>query len=80
MDYGDRLVSEAATEPFFNESVKAHVFAPVGGRATIECRVGNLGESAVNPSRFDLYSHGFGIRNWERGEAEMGGGGIIPGF
>lgn len=34
-------------EPFFNDTVRTEVFAPVGGRSTIECRVGNLGESAV---------------------------------
>ena len=71
MNKTQKFPSQVGSEPFFNESVKVHVFAPVGGRTTIECRVGNLGESAVNPLIHAALEFRIGREGW---------GGIITGF
>ena len=45
---GSDTLLQVPPEPWFNDSVQTEVFAPVGGRANIECRVTNLGDTAVN--------------------------------
>ena len=41
-------VTNESLEPYFNTSVLTDLYAPVGGKARIECVVGNLGEHAVS--------------------------------
>lgn len=45
---GSDTLLQVPPEPWFNDSVQTEVFAPVGGRASIECRVTNIGDTAVN--------------------------------